>query len=224
MKVSNAVAAFSAKLPTGHFAMRPKNFPIFRRYFELFAALMRITPVFLECAAGTTNPSCVLSNLWTRRTALSSCVWLNVDICRSCTRVLVVVLCRQPADSAERAFVCFKVLLPLCRPEQKNLGVGKLVKFFYFIFFPASWTRVDGKRGAFFFWLRFGRVDNTGGGGAASNGRGESSQWQLLACGTVRLTSGAANQINKRLISLKGNSSDFNRILITADRCLLVTL
>lgn len=33
-----------------------------------------------------------------------------------------------------------------------------------------------------------------------------------------------SNRINKRLIILKGNSSGFNRILITAYRCLLVSL
>lgn len=37
-------------------------------------------------------------------------------------------------------------------------------------------------------------------------------------------TSGVTNRINKRLIILKGNSSGFNRILITAYRCLLVSL
>lgn len=37
-------------------------------------------------------------------------------------------------------------------------------------------------------------------------------------------TSGVTNRINRRLITLKGNSSGFNRILITAYRCLLVTL
>ena len=46
----------------------------------------------------------------------------------------------------------------------------------------------------------------------------------ILAFSIFCVTSGATNRINKRLIALKGNSSGFNRILITAYRCLLVTL
>ena len=49
------------------------------------------------------------------------------------------------------------------------------------------------------------------------------SQLQFLAFSIFRDTSGVTNRINKRLITLKGNSSGFNRILITAYRCLLVT-
>lgn len=45
-----------------------------------------------------------------------------------------------------------------------------------------------------------------------------------LAFSIFRDTSGVTNRINKRLITLKGNSSGFNRILITAYRYLLVTL
>lgn len=133
--------------------------------------------------------------------------------------------CCRPLPPARRlGWTCFCLLqgaAPIVPPRAEEPWCGKTGKVFFFFLSKLDTTR---QRAGLFFWLRFGRVDNTGGGGASSNGRGERSQWQLLACGTVRLTSGAANQINKRLISLKGNSSDFNQILITADRCLLVTL
>lgn len=50
------------------------------------------------------------------------------------------------------------------------------------------------------------------------------SQLHFLAYAVFRHTSEDTNQINKRLITVKGNSSGFNQILITAYRCLLVTL
>ena len=50
------------------------------------------------------------------------------------------------------------------------------------------------------------------------------SQLQFLAFSTFCDTSGVTNRINKCVIALKGNSSGFNRILIIAYRCLLVTL
>lgn len=61
--------------------------------------------------------------------------------------------------------------------------------------------------------------------------RSERFLWWLL-CGASCIlafsifcdTSGVTNRINKCLIALKWNSSGFNRILITAYRCLLVTL
>lgn len=46
----------------------------------------------------------------------------------------------------------------------------------------------------------------------------------ILAFSIFCDTSGVTNRINKCLIALKWNSSGFNRILITAYRCLLVTL
>lgn len=46
----------------------------------------------------------------------------------------------------------------------------------------------------------------------------------MLAFSMFFDTSGVTNGINKGLITLKGNSSSSNRILITAYRCLLVTL
>lgn len=46
----------------------------------------------------------------------------------------------------------------------------------------------------------------------------------ILAFSILCDTSGVTNRLNKSLITVKGNSSGFNRILITAYRCLLVSL
>lgn len=188
---------------------------------------MRITPALLECAAEPLIHLvfCLIYGLGGRHCHRVCCSTLTYVACARAS-----LLSSSAASPPPRP----NVLLSdsRCCSHCATRSRGTLMWenwqsfFFYLCIFFIKLDTMRPRVGLFLknCYCGWGVLTMQGGDGASPNGRGERSQWQLLACAAVRLTSGAANQINKRLISLKGNSSDFNRILITADRCLLVTL
>lgn len=138
MKVSNAVAAFSAiffaKLPTVHLLMRPKMFCSLVCILNSHGTNRHHAHI-TRMRSRTTNPSCIslIYGLHGRR---CHCMWDSVLTYVACACASLL------SSSAASPLTWPNVLLSAsrccchCAGEQKNLDVRKLVKFFFlFLFF-----------------------------------------------------------------------------------------